>query len=218
MYKNKIDITKPYESYFKTEDIKWNTIGKSFFEAVQVPKKVLKAVEKELFSEVSSLDRKRISNFFEKYKVVIIFSDKVKDISGGYVPAYNYILFDIEDAWFDSLNTLDEFWDEFSGYLGHEIVHMLQNRKRKIVTLAKKGREYFSDKDEIMAYAYTTVFYYMSEGYSKNKAIKAVQSGDPILNVGNTIYTLYNQFFKNEDNVVWNRYCKYVIEYIEKMM
>lgn len=84
--------------------------------------------------------------------------------------------------------------------------------------LLNKSKEHFEDKQEIMAYAYNTTSFYISQNLSKNEALEAVKSDDIIVNKDNNVWNIYDKLFSKTNPKVWNQFRKYVVEYIEKMM
>lgn len=81
---------------------------------------------------------------------------------------------DVEDYWFPALYEI----------LGHELIHRQQLIRSKIqrkVNFSSNGnfdfKKYYSDKQEIMAFAHETMIYMLSMGLGKEEMLKAISSG-----------------------------------------
>jgi len=103
--------------------------------------------------------------------------------------------------------------------IGHEKVHGEQNLRRKGLTFSlpnpMKRKEYFSDKDEIMAFSWS-----IANGLSKkNKTIQdAFQDLDKNKWGREEHFNLWSAIKGACDERVLNRYRKYIYMYLDKML
>jgi hypothetical protein len=112
-----------------------------------------------------------------------------------------------------------EFCIDFAQILGHEYVHMNQFRKRNFkwsrpycsVTLnptLKEKQEYYGDKDEIDAYAFTAAAEIILNKIIKNSARQLVESSN--------LYKTYVRTFNKTDPVVL-KFKKLTERYIKRL-
>lgn len=122
--------------------------------------------------------------------------------------------------------SLKNIWITIEEILGHELIHRFQFSKRGFqskIENVNDVRKYLSRKEEIMSFAWQTIFIFMCYNVKREQIIEALKnpfySGNTL---DNSIFRRYYQTFgmsnEKKDLAVWKRYSKYVFEYMNKMV
>lgn len=124
----------------------------------------------------------------------------------------------------------DQWFKQLEIMLDHELVHISQMSRMKnpekvhqdmtAGVLKKDGsidqEKYWSQKQEVMAWASTTVKAMRDKGMSKNQILTALQFGDERAAGGMNILGKYKQL-KRKDPATYQKFIKYATQYANNM-
>lgn len=118
----------------------------------------------------------------------------------------------------DMVTRIPNFIEIVNDIIGHEKIHAGQSGKSKIDYKLPDPNSrglYFSDKNEIMAFAWT-----IANGLSKtNKTIEeSINDLNSIRNMNSPHKQIWSEIKRNCDEKTINRYRKYIYMYLEKIL
>lgn len=223
---------KPYESFFV--DNGFCNLKMPIFEAIVIPKNILNILKDIFYSnkknimQTSVLNQSLIqylNNIYKNHKIQFI---KINETSEGstvlksfYDIKTNIItLYLTKDSNEYLLQDFDKYWDSFKLMLGHECIHRMQYLRQKVnknyFPSMEKEIKYYSNKQEIMAFAWQAIFLYLCYGKTKEEMKKAVTNKEDRNNYFNYVVNKYNELFSFDSNIM-KIFKKYCYEYINKM-
>lgn len=137
------------------------------------------------------------------------------------------VIFYTEDFYktfdYDDEGLFNRFLSMLKLMIVHELTHVQQVSKMRVEpngTLRISDKEYYSNKQEIMAHANEAIQHFIEEGYNKDQILKLLKNPGDMTNnprpqESHAFFTYYDWFYKHDD-VIWKRFVKYCYQYLDK--
>ena len=148
----------------------------------------------------------------------------------GYIDENGAATIEYDDNFWKTFED-DYSWNDFIHacklIISHELTHRYQigqaKRKSGFVKPVdmKSNSTYLSDKREIMAFAQEAVKDFLGKGYKKSQIIQLLRTPrgsdyDQSSKEESNPFWYYYEYFYNDDKEVWNRFTKYMFQFLEK--
>lgn len=198
----------------------------NLFEAVIIPDKIKEDRKVSSFDEL--VEYGRVNDFdvveYDEFFGTLSDSNKKTAPPKGAVPFFALFNPSRKKAMFvinaprDIVRRIPNFKEIVDDIIGHEKVHGEQNIRRKGITFnlpsPTERKKYFSNKDEIMAFAWT-----IANGLSKdNKTIEDCMKDLNIPNWNGEHLRLWGEIKRHCDENTIKRYNKYIYMYLDKIL
>jgi hypothetical protein len=181
--------------------------------------------EKSTIIKTQSLEDKikLLNTIFLRYKIqfdLIDSDDRKYGIVKGSCYKENITIY-FNELVFDPLDDshiFDFFKKELLALLGHELVHRGQYYVRQgdflnFIRFEKPEENNYTQKQEIMAYAYMGIENMRYKGFADQQIIQKIQSGN-VSHMESGIINVYISDIKDKDEKAYKKFIKYVIEYL----
>ncbi len=221
---------KRYKRYFET------CPGLKINEAVIIPVEYLKILQDIFITNKKNIILNSSNNnsfvaflnsLYNMYNIFFIDSNITKKdyvcLKAKYEPDKNVIIiYMTSDSNFYLSVNFNLVWNSIKYMLGHELVHQVQYIRQKVKQDFVKYeetdlRKYYSDKKEIMSFAWQAIFLYLCFNRSKTEIIKALKNENEDINKYNVVVEQYYSLFE-KDSKQLKLFLKYCYLYLGKML